>query len=202
MSSIETNLLQRVGEHGRIALGIGGLIAVVIGLLMLFFPLASGAAAMLVIAALMAAYALVVGVVYIGTSLFSRTVSGWARTGPILLGVLYIIAGIIIIANFRAVAAVLAIFLSVIIGLLWIFEGVMAFSMMKQASNKTWSIIYGIVSIIAGLVLIFSPIMGAITLWLLLGISLVVLGLVQAVRAFTTKIETVEVDEVVEEEAR
>mgnify|MGYP003419510302 FL=1 len=79
------------------------------------------------------------------------------------------------------------IFLSVTVGILWLFEGVLALTMLKQSSNKVWTVIYAIVSIVAGVVLLFSPFMGAITLWLLLGISMVVLGVVQVVRAFAVK---------------
>ena len=39
----------------------------------------------------------------------------------------------------------------------------------------------------AGIILLLSPLWGAIVLWWLLGISLVVLGIIQVVRAFTFK---------------
>jgi uncharacterized membrane protein HdeD (DUF308 family) len=60
----------------------------------------------------------------------------------------------------------------------------MAFTVVKQSGNKTWTVIYGIISVIAGLSLMLSPLLGAVTLWLLLGISMVVMGVVQVVRAF------------------
>lgn len=187
MASPETNLLQRAGDGVRTALGVGGLIAVVLGLLILFFPAKSGAVAMQIVAAVMAAYALVVGVVYIGSSIFSRSLGGWARIGHILLGLLYVIGGVVMMVNLGAAAAVLAIFLSVTIGVLWLFEGIMAFTVVKQSDNKVWTIIYGVISVIAGLSLMFSPMLGVVTLWLLLGIAMVVMGAVQVVRAFTLK---------------
>ena len=42
-----------------------------------------------------------------------------------------------------------------------------------------------VISIIAGIVLLFSPVLGAAALWVLMGISLIVLGIVQVIRAFT-----------------
>ena len=191
MSTPESTLLNRASDGVRTASGVGGLIAVVLGLLIIFFPTKSGAVAMQIVAAVMAAYALVVGVVYIGTSIFSRTLGGWARTGHIMLGLLYVIGGVIMMVNLGATAVVLAIFLSVTIGILWLFEGVLALTMIKQSSNKVWTVIYAIISIIAGVVLLLSPIISAITLWLLLGISMVVLGVVQVVRAFAAKSSTV-----------
>ena len=47
--------------------------------------------------------------------------------------------------------------------------------------------ITGIVSIIAGIVLIVTPLVAAVTLWILVGASLAVMGVVQIVRAFTLK---------------
>jgi uncharacterized membrane protein HdeD (DUF308 family) len=63
----------------------------------------------------------------------------------------------------------------------------MSFVAAQQVAKPVWAIIYGIIAIIAGLVLIFSPILGAVTLWIMLGASMVVMGLVQIFRAFATK---------------
>lgn len=175
------------GNRLRLAFGVGGLIAALLGLFIIFFPVESGAATMGIVAVVIGVYALIVGAVYIGTALFSKGVSGWARTGPILLGVLYLIGAIVVFVNVGIAAAVLAVFLSVTIGLLWLFEGIMAFVGMNHGGNKVWHIIYGIISIIAGLSLVISPLVGAVTLWWLVGISLVVLGVVQMVRAFQAR---------------
>lgn len=189
MTTPESGSSRKAADGIRTALGIGGLVALVLGLLIMFFPEKSGAVAMQFVAIAMAAYSLVVGAVYLGSSIFGRSRKGWARTGHALLGLFYLIGGIVVFANLGAAAAVLAVFLSVTIGVLWIFEGVMALSLVKQTERKGWTIFYGVISLIAGLVLIVSPIMGAVTLWLLLGISMVALGLVQAVRAFSLKSE-------------
>ena len=69
--------------------------------------------------------------------------------------------------------------LSIFIGILWIFEGIMSFAAARESKSKTWSIIYGIVSIIAGIVLIVTPLIAAVTLWILVGASLAVMGVVQ-----------------------
>lgn len=187
MSSSEPTLAQRAGDGLRTAIGVGGLIAVVLGLLILFFPAKSGAVAMQIVAAVMASYALVVGVVYAGTAIFSRTLGGWARTSHILLGVLYVVGGGVMMANLGAAGAVIAVFLTVTVGVLWVFEGIMALSVAGQGGNRTWSIVYGVVSLIAGFTLMFSPLISAVTLWLLLGISMVVMGIVQVIRAFGLK---------------
>ena len=167
----------------RMMLGIGGLVAIVIGVLILVNPLKTGAAMMQVLAVVMAAYALIVGITYVGSAIFTRGRGGWARTGHVLLGLLFIIGGIVLLSNLVIAAEVTVIFLSVTVGVLWIFEGIMAFT--ARSESRAWSIIFGIVSVLAGLVLIFSPFVGAFTLWLLLAISLIAMGFAQAVRAFT-----------------
>ena len=180
-----SGLAQRATDSMRLMLGIGGLIAVVIGVLILVNPVKSGAAMMQVLAIVMAAYAMIVGVTYVGSAIFTRSLSGWSRTGHVLLGLIFIVGGIVLLSNLTIAAEVTVIFLSVTVGVLWIFEGIMAFTVSR--GGKVWSIIFGAVSIIAGAVLIFSPFAGAFTLWILLGISLIVMGAAQTVRAFTMK---------------
>lgn len=171
----------------RTVMGVGGLVALVIGVLILINPVESGAVMMTVIAVVFGIYLVVAGLVFLGSMVFSKTMSGWRRVGNALLGLLYLIAGIIVFGNIGNTAVVLAAFLSIFIGVMWIFEGAMSFAAAKESPSKTWSIIYGIISIIAGIVLIFSPILGAVTLWIILGASLAAMGLVQIIRAFTLK---------------
>lgn len=187
MSVSEDKLQHRAFDGLRTALGVGGLVAIVLGALILFFPVKSGAVAMQIVAAVMAAYALVAGVVYIGSAIFGRSIGGWARVGHVVLGLLYIAGGVIMMVNLGATAAVLSLFLSFTIGFLWLLEGVTAFTTLGQSQNKTWTVIFAIVSILAGLALVLSPLMGVVTLWLLLGISMVAMGIVQVVRAFQLK---------------
>ena len=178
---------ERANDSVRTMLGIGGVVAVIIGVLILLNPAKSGAALMQVLALVMAAYALIVGATYIGSAIFTRSQSGWSRTGHILLGVLFVIGGIVLLSNLTVTATMTVIFLSVTVGVLWIFEGVMALIAAKGSGSRVWSIIYGIVGILAGAMLVFSPFWGAFTLWILLGASLIAMGAVQILRAFSMK---------------
>ncbi|PRI12393.1 DUF308 domain-containing protein [Leucobacter massiliensis] len=182
-----TGTQSRFGDGVRTALGVGGLIAVVLGMLILLFPAKSGEITMQIVAALTAAYALAAGVVYIGSSIFSRSRGGWARVGHILLGLLYLAGGVVVMLNLGAAAAVIALFLSITIGALWVLEGIMAFTVVSESDSKVWTIVYGVISVIAGLSLILLPLLGAVTLWLLLGVAMVVMGVVQMVRALTLR---------------
>ena len=165
----------------RTALGIGGVLAVIVGILILVWP---GKTAM-VVTAIIAIYAIAAGLVYAGLGIFSKNRGGWSRIGHIVLGIVFIIAGIVAFLNLGQATAWLAFFLGILVGILWIIEGVVALSTLGDAASKGWTVFFAIISIIAGIVLLFSPLWGAAVLWWLLGIALIVLGIVQIVRAFT-----------------
>ena len=171
----------------RTALGVGGVLAVIAGLFILFQP----ANAAFVVTIVIAIYAIVAGLVYAGLGIFSKQRGGWSRVGHIALGVLFIIAGIVALANLQQTTAWLAIFIAILVGIMWIVEGIVALSTLGDARSKVWSIIFAIISIIAGLYLLFNAFIGAAVLWWLLGIALVVLGIINIVRAFTYKGEYV-----------
>ncbi|MFE5409815.1 HdeD family acid-resistance protein [Microbacterium sp. NPDC056569] len=166
----------------RTALGVGGVLALIVGILILVWPGKTAA----VVTAIIAIYAIAAGLVYAGLGIFSKTKGGWARVGHILLGVLFIIAGVVALFNLGQTTAWLALFLGILIGILWIVEGIVALSTLGDAASKGWSIFFAILSIIAGIVLLFSPLY-VFALWWILGIALVVLGVINIVRAFTFK---------------
>lgn len=165
----------------RTALGLGGLLSVILGILILVWP---GRTAM-VVTAIIAIYAIVAGLVYIGLGVFTADKGGWARLGHIVLGILFIIAGIIAFMNLGATTAVLAVFLGILVGIMWIIEGIVSLTTLSLSASKGWTIFFAIISIIAGIVLLFSPLWGAVVLWWLLGISAIVLGIIQIIRAFS-----------------
>jgi len=167
----------------RTALGIGGVLAVIAGLFIIFQP----ANAAFLVTIVIAIYAIAAGLVYAGLGIFSKQKGGWARVGHIALGILFIIAGIIALVNLQQTTAWLAIFIAILVGIMWIVEGIVAFSTLGDARSKVWSIIFAIISIVAGIYLLFNALIGAAVLWWLLGIALVVLGIINVVRAFTYK---------------
>lgn len=178
---------RKAKDSVRIALGLGGLISLILGILILVNPLKTGAVMMQIVAVIVAIYMVAVGVIYLGSAFFSKTMKGWPRTGNILLGGLYVIAGIIIFSNVAGTALVLAGFLSIVIGVMWIAEAIVAITNLKSTGHRVLTAIYAVLSLIAGVVLILSPWLGAITLWMLIGISMIVLGVMQVIRAFSIK---------------
>jgi uncharacterized membrane protein HdeD (DUF308 family) len=167
----------------RTALGVGGVVALIVGILILVWPGKTAA----VVTIILAIYAIVAGLVYAGLGIFSRTRGGWSRVGHIVLGILFIIAGILMFTNLGLATATLALFLGILVGIMWIIEGIVSLSTLSSSASKGWTVFFAIISIIAGIMLLFSPLWGAAVLWWLLGIALVVLGIIQIVRAFTFK---------------
>jgi len=165
----------------RTALGIGGVLAVIVGILILVWP----GKTLAVVTVIIAIYAIVAGLVYAGLGIFSKNKGGWARVGHILLGILFIIAGVVALFNIGATTAWLLLFVGILVGIMWIVEGVVSLSTLGDAGSKGWTIFFAILSIIAGIVVLFSPVWGSLVLWWILGISLVVLGILNIVRAFT-----------------
>ncbi|MGO2747613.1 HdeD family acid-resistance protein [Microbacterium sp.] len=164
----------------RTALGVSGIFAIIVGVLILVWP---GRTAV-VVAAIIAIYAILAGLIYASIGIFSKTMRAWGRVGHIILGILFIVAGIIAFMNLTLATGVLAVLLSVLVGVMWIVEGIVALSTLGDSSSRGWSIFFALLSVIAGIVLLFSPLWGAAVLWWLLGISMVVLGIINAVRAF------------------
>ena len=79
----------------------------------------------------------------------------------------------------------LAVLVTMVVGLGWMMEGVMALVESWHMPSSAWAVIYALISIVAGCIMLFSPL--ASTGWLILfgGCALVALGIVAIVRAFT-----------------
>jgi len=165
----------------RTTLGISGVLALLLGILILVWPDRTA----MVAVAIVAVYAIAAGLVYAGLGIFSAQKGGWARVGHIVLGVLFVIAGIVAFINLPAATAWFGVFIGVLVGIMWIIEGIVSLTTLELAASKGWTIFFAILSIVAGIVLLFAPLWGAVTLWWLLGISAIVLGVVQIIRAFT-----------------
>lgn len=165
----------------RITLGVSGAVALIAGIVLLVWPLKTA----IIVTGIIAAYLIVAGLVYVGLGIFSGKKSGWARVGFIALGVLYVVAGVIAFLNLAAATITLAFITAIFLGVSWIFDGVIALTLLNRDGSKAWTIIYAILSIAAGIIVLFSPLLAAVALWWVLGITLVVLGIIQIIRAIT-----------------
>ncbi|MGO2683046.1 HdeD family acid-resistance protein [Microbacterium sp.] len=165
----------------RVTLAISGVIALIAGIVLLVWPLKTA----VIVTGIIAAYLVIAGLVYVGLGIFSGRKGGWARAGHIVLGLLYIVAGVIAFLNLNAATITLALITAIFLGVSWIVDGIVALTLLNKDGSKAWTIIYAILSIAAGIIVLFSPLLAAVALWWVLGITLVVLGIIQIVRAIT-----------------
>lgn len=165
----------------RITLAVSGAIALIAGIVLLVWPLKTA----VLVTGIIASYLIIAGLVYIGLGIFSGKKGGWARVGHIVLGALYIVAGVIAFLNLTAATITLAFITAIFLGVSWIVDGVVALTLLNKDGSKAWTIIYAVLGIAAGVIVIFSPLLAAVALWWVLGVTLVVLGIIQIVRAIT-----------------
>ena len=165
----------------RTALGISGAVGLILGIVLLFWPEKTIA----VLAVFLGIYFLVAGILRLGVGIFSRGMGGGSRALNIILGVLLIFVGILALKNISTAAVTLVIFAVAFIGVGWIIEGVMALAEAGRSSSAGWSIAFGILSILAGIVVLVLPVSSAAFLLLFAAIALIILGIIGIVRAFT-----------------
>ncbi|WP_431280317.1 HdeD family acid-resistance protein [Leifsonia poae] len=165
----------------RVSLGISGAVALIIGVIIVFFPKTAAAG----LTVLLAISLLISGLSYLGIGIFAKGLSGGARALDIVFGVILVAVSITAFANIASTTQFLAVFLGILIGIVWIVEGATTFAQLGDAGSRGWAIFFGILSILAGVVLLFAPLWGFVVLFIIVGISLIVLGIIQIVRAFT-----------------
>ena len=166
-----TSTFTPVAKGMRVALLAGGLIAIVFGIAVLVWPGKTAA----VVTGIIAIWAILAGLVYIAMSIASSGQSTGSRVGHGLLGLLYV------------AAIVLGLFITVLIGIMWMIEGFTALFALGESDSKGVTIFFAIISVLAGLSLESTPLWGAGFLWWLAGIALVVLGVLTVIRGFSIK---------------
>lgn len=180
---MEVSETTRPLKGARLALGIGGLISIGFGVAVLAWP----TKAAVVLTGIIAVYAVVTGIVYAALAVSSKRLGAGGRIGHLLLGILYIIAGLSAFSSLDRSAVFLAVFLTIMVGVMWIVEGITALFLLGKSNTKVFTIIFAVFSVFAGFVLISSPLWGVVSLWLMLGGSLIVLGGLNIVRSITMK---------------
>jgi uncharacterized membrane protein HdeD (DUF308 family) len=165
----------------KTGLWIRAILSVVLGIVVLVLAFNNPDAIVYTIAFLFAIYFWIVGLVRIVQGIVNNTVSGGIRALQIILGVLLIVAGVVAIRN--PVVSLIA--LALVIGFSWIIEGVMAVMETAKDSSKWFGTILGVVSVVAGIVVIFLPLESIGILVLFAGIMLIVTGIFSAITAIT-----------------
>lgn len=157
---------------------LSGVLAVILGILVLAWPGIS----ILVAAILFGAYLLVSGIAQVVFA-FSLHVSAGGRVLLFISGAASLILAVLAFRHFGNALLLLAIW----IGIGFIFRGVA--TTMSAISDpglpgRGWNIFFGVIAIIAGVVVLASPLESLVTLTLVVGIWLIVSGVFEVVSAF------------------
>jgi uncharacterized membrane protein HdeD (DUF308 family) len=169
----------------KVLLG-SGVIAVILGALMLVWP----GKTVLVATVLFGLYLLVVG----GAQLFLAMASELSGGGRALLFISGAVSVILAVLTFRYFGEAFAILLfAVYIGISFIIRGVattVAAISDAERSTRGWDIFFGIMSVLAGIIMLLVPFTSIVTLAVVTGAFLVALGVFEIVSAFRARRES------------
>jgi uncharacterized membrane protein HdeD (DUF308 family) len=154
-----------------------GLITLILGVIVTARP----AQSLTVIAVLLGVTAIVSGVYHIVRAFDGRE---HERVWRGISGVLFILVGLALIRHLHLTVALIGLF----IGFTWIVQGISA--LMEGASRgregtegRGWLLFFGVISLIAGIVVISSPITSIAALTIFMGVWFIVMGLMEMVGA-------------------
>lgn len=165
----------------RITFGFSGVVAAILGILLLVVP----GRTLHLAAILLGVHFVVTGAMRIGLGAFGRLPGTQHRVLAIVLGAIVLVAGIIILRDAAAAVATLLIIIVLFAGIGWILDGIMAIVESGRAESRTWSVLFGVVSILAGIVVLAMPGWSARWLVIFAAIGLIVTGVAAVVRAFS-----------------
>ena len=167
------DMVARVGRHWGWVLGFG-IVTFVLGILALAWP----GRTLIAVAVVFGAQLVVMGIFRFVSAFASADLTGGTRVLLALLGVLSLIIGLYAVRHI--LITLLA--LGLLLGIFWVVSGVIElFNALqhKTMGSRGWTAVMGVLSIVAGLVLLAYPGLSLLTLALLLSVWLLVLGLME-----------------------
>ena len=177
---IESMLPQRTKNWVRATYAIIGVAAIVLGLALLIWP----GITLQVAAVLLGVYFIVSGVTRVVTAIVELGLpAGW-RILDILVGVLLAVGGVVVLKNSALSGQTLAVLVTITVGLGWMLEGFMALVESWRLPSSGWAVLYAVISIVAGFVVLLSPVTSTVWLVIFGGCALVVMGVSAIVRGF------------------
>jgi uncharacterized membrane protein HdeD (DUF308 family) len=173
-----TDLIDQVGRHWGWVLAYG-ILTLLAGVAVLAWP----SETLLVIAVLFGVQLIISGIFRFVGALASDDLTGGTRVMLALLGVLSIIIGLWAVRH--AVLTLVA--LIVFLGIFWVINGlieIFAALSHRDMPDRGWSVLMGVLSAIAGIIVLAYPGLTLVGLAVILGIWLLVFGIMEIVAAF------------------
>jgi uncharacterized membrane protein HdeD (DUF308 family) len=158
-----------------------GALAVILGVVMLVWPGPS----IVVAAGLFGVYLVMSGVAMVILAFALPAASGASRFLYFISGAVSVILGILAFRHFGEGYAILLLAIWIAVG--FIFRGVSAVALAisyPRFPGRGWSIFFGIISTLAGVVVLAYPFDSIVTLALVVGIWLIILGVMEVISAF------------------
>lgn len=172
------DVLGRLGKHWGWALAYG-ILTLLAGVLVLAWP----SETLLVLAVVFGVQLIISGIFRFVAALASEDLTGGTRVLLALLGVLSIIIGLWAVRHVLLTLLALTVFL----GIFWVVNGVIEiFTALshREMPDRGWSVVMGILSAIAGVIVLAFPGLTLLGLAVILGIWLLVFGIMEMTAAF------------------
>ncbi|MDN4480094.1 DUF308 domain-containing protein [Demequina muriae] len=164
----------------RTMIGATAGVALVIGIALLVWPGKS----LVVVGALAGVFFVMTGVMRTAVGAFARGLPTGFRVLNIILGLVLLLGGIVSLKNLTVATAVLTIVVVVMIGIGWIIDGIATLAETGRTRGSAWGYLRGALSVLAGVVVLVVPTWSAVALVIVVGATLVALGLAGLVQAF------------------
>jgi uncharacterized membrane protein HdeD (DUF308 family) len=176
---LETEISSRLGRHWGWVMAFG-----VITVLAAIGVLAWPAETLLVLTVLFGCQLVVFGVYRFITAFTYSFLSGGMRALMAILGIISLIVGLWAIRHVGLTLLALA----VLLGIFWIINGaVEIFTAVTEGAGlpgRGWTITIGVLSVIAGIIVLADPGISLLTLAIVLGCWLLIFGIMEIVAAF------------------
>ena len=159
-----------------------GVISVLAGLAALFWP----GATLLAIAIVFAVQLIVAGVFRFVAAFAIPGETGWLRALQAVLAVLSFVVGFYLLRHVALSLLVVAL----VLGFYWTVSGVIELFLAighRELPGRAWMIVSGILSVVAGVILVVMPGISLFVLTLVLGVWLIFFGAMLIARAFRVR---------------
>ena len=172
-------MLRALGGHWGWVLAFG-ILTILVGVALLAVP----GQTLITIAIFFAAYLFVTGIFMLVRSFTHDGGAGGQRILSAVIGVLSIGIGLMLLRSpFQALEVMIF-----ALGFWWVFSGILdVIRGFQLTSGKGWAIFMGVITLIAGMVILAYPIDSAQVLAFVGGIMLVILGVFEVVAAFQVR---------------
>jgi uncharacterized membrane protein HdeD (DUF308 family) len=158
---------------------ITGVLTLILGLVVTFHPTGS-----------LNAIAVLLGILMILSGIFNLIrVFNAGQEHRVWLGIaglMFVVVGVVLIRHLDLSRALIGLF----VGITWIVQGLSALlvgAVGDVREGRAWWIIFGVISVIAGLVVAISPLSSVTVLAVLLGIWFVVMGIFEIIAALLVR---------------